>query len=148
MVNHVGSSAGLVEVLGGCSGVSLLQLLGHQLLGFHRRRGRGATVGDRWARLLKDTLLDFLLLLQGFDKRSFQPLGMLSFQNLFLIGRHAVFTEDCPAFCLVVPPAAGEVGFALGAGEGVSGNGLGQCYTCLSWRERDGKLTEVLVSCI
>lgn len=127
MLKYVGSSAGLVVVLeGGCSGMSLLQLLGHQLLCF-QRRGRGATVGDGRGRLLENTLLYFLLLLQCFDKCTFQPIGMLSFQSLFLIGGHAVFTEDCLAFRLVLPPAAGEVSVALGADEGVFDNGLGQC---------------------
>lgn len=105
---------------------------------FHRRRGRGAAVGNWGRRLLKNTLLYFLLLLQGFDERRFQPVGVLGLQNLFLTGRHAVFTEDSAAFCLVVPPAAGEVGFALGAGEGLPGNVLRQCCTRLSWIERDG----------
>lgn len=37
MLNDVGSPAGLVVVLeGGCSGLSLLQLLRHQLLRFQR----------------------------------------------------------------------------------------------------------------
>lgn len=137
VMNDAGSSAGLVVVLeGGCSGLSLLQLLRHQLLRF-QRRGWGATVGHRRGRLLVDALLYFLLLLQCFDKCTFQPIGMLRFQSLFLIGWHALFAEDCPAFGLVLPPATGKVSVALGADERVSDDGLGQCDTCLSWSDRD-----------
>lgn len=140
MVNNVATSADLVVVLErGRPGLSLLQLLRHQLLCLQRWRGWRATVREWWGSLLKDALVYFLLLLQCFDKGSFQPIGVLSFQSLFLIGWHAVFTEDCAPFSLVLPPPAGEVSVALGADKGVFGSGLGQRYTRLSWMERDGK---------
>lgn len=79
MLNDAGSVVGLVVVLEGrCSGLSLLQLLRHKLLRF-QRRGRGATMGDRRGRLLIDALLYFLLLLQRFDKCTFQPIGVFGF---------------------------------------------------------------------
>lgn len=132
MLDHVCSSAGLVVVEGGRASLSLslLQLLGHQLLRF-QRRGRRAAVGDGRGRLLVDAPLDFLLLLQRLDEGAFQPVGVLRFQGLFLIGGHALFTKHEPAFGLVLPPAAGKVSVALGADEGLSGRGLGQSYTCL-----------------
>ena len=88
-------------------------------------------MGDGRGRLLKDTLLYLLLLLQGLHERRFEPVGVLGFQRLLLIGRHTVLTEDGPALCLVLPPAAGEVGAALGAGEGFSG---------IELRRRDARL--------
>lgn len=136
MLNNAGSSTGLVVVLeGGCSGLSLLQLLRHQLLSF-QRWGWGATMGDRWGCLLVNAPLYFLLLLQRFDKSTFQPIGMLRFQSLLLIGWHALFAKHCSAFCFVLPPAAGKVSVALGTDEGISDSGLGESYTCLSWVER------------
>lgn len=111
--------------------MGLLQLLGHQLLRF-QRRGRRAAVGDRRGRLLVDAPLDLLLLLQGLHEGALQPVGVLRFQGLFLIGRHALFTKHGPAFHLVLPPAAGKVSVALGADEGLSGHGLGQSYARLS----------------
>lgn len=77
-------------------------------------------MGDRRGCLLNDALLYLLLLLQRLDKRSFKTIRMLGFQSLLLIGRHAVFTENCPSFSLILPPAAGEVSIALGADEGLS----------------------------
>lgn len=85
MLDHVCSSAGLVVMEGGRTSLSLLQLLGHQLLRF-QRRGRRAAVGGRRGRLLVDAPLDFLLLLQRLHESAFQPVGVLCFQSLFLIG--------------------------------------------------------------
>lgn len=79
MLDDAGALAGLVVVLQGrCSGLCLLQLLRHKLLRFQRRR-RGATMGDWRGRLLINALLYFLLLLQRFDKCTFQPIGVLGF---------------------------------------------------------------------
>lgn len=144
MMNDVGSLADLVVVLkGGHSSLSLLQLLSHQLLCLHWRgagwRGWWGTVGEWWGCLLNNTLLYFLLLLQCFDKRGFQPIRMLGFQSLLLIGWHAIFAEHRAAFRLVLPPAAGEVSIALGTDERVSDDWLGQRDTRLSWMGRDGK---------
>lgn len=88
-------------------------------------------MGDGRGRLLVNAPLDFLLLLQRFHESAFQPVGVLRFQSLFLIGGHALFTKHEPAFGLVLPPAAGKVSVALGADEGLSSCGLGQSYTCL-----------------
>lgn len=119
MVDDVGPS-----VQGRRSG--LLQLLRDQLPGLQRRRGRRATVRDGRGGLLHDPLLDFLLLLQRFDERGFQPIGVLGFQGLLLIGGHAVFAKDSATFGLVLPPPTREVGVALGAHVGVSDGGLGR----------------------
>lgn len=60
-------------------GLNLLQLLGHQMLRLHRWRGGGGrSVRDRGGGLLEDSLLYLLLLLQGLDERSLQPIGVLS----------------------------------------------------------------------
>lgn len=93
MLDHAASSAGLVVMEGGRTGLGLslrlslrlLQLLGHQLLRF-QRRGRRAAVGDRGGRLLVNAPLDFLLLLQRLHEGALQPAGVLRFQSLFLIG--------------------------------------------------------------
>lgn len=82
MMNDVGSSAGLVVVLKGWHS-GLLELLRYQLLCLQWRSSRWGgwrgTVSNWWGWLLNNTLLYFLLLLQCFDKCSFQPIGMLSF---------------------------------------------------------------------
>lgn len=140
MLNDAGALAGLVVVLQGrSSGLRLLQLLRHELLRFERR-GRGATVGDRRGRLLVNALLDFLLLLQRFDECTFQPIGVLGFQSLFLVGRHALFTEDGSAFCLVLPPAASKVSVALATHKRLFDDGLGGRDARLSCieKEREG----------
>ena len=56
-----------------------------------------------------------LFLLQGLHKGVLQSVGMLRLQSLFLIGRHALLTEDSSTLLLL--PVRGEVGSALGTEE-------------------------------
>lgn len=64
-------------------------------------------------------LLNLLLLLQSFDEGSLQPVGVLCFQGLFLIGCHTGFTHD--GSVLLLPPAAGEVSLTLSTHVGLTG---------------------------
>lgn len=65
-------------------------------------------------------------MLQGFDESALQPIGVLGFQGLFLVGGHALFAEDGPAFRLVLPPATGKVSGALAAHKRLFDDGLGR----------------------
>lgn len=93
---------------------------------------------DGGGSLLEDLLLYLLFLLQGLDKRSLQPIGVLGLQGLLLIGGHAICTEDGPALGLVLPPTAGKIGDALGAGEGFFDGGLDWGLPCFSWGKQKG----------
>lgn len=106
----------------------LLVLLGHQHLSLGHREGGGGRggFGDRGGRggggrLLEDTLLNLLLLLECLNKCCLQPIGVLGLQGLLLIGRHALVTEDGPS--LLLSPAGGKVCLTLGAGVWLFGNG-------------------------
>lgn len=89
----------------------------HVLLWLHRwrgwrRRGGSRTLWRGWGRLLKDALLNLLLLLQGLDKGCLQPVRVLGLQGFLLVGTHTLLTQDWTV-TLVLPPAWGEVCVAL-----------------------------------
>lgn len=56
-----------------------------------------------------------LFLLQSFNKRILQPVGVLGLQGLLLIGRHALLAEDTAALLLL--PVWSKVSPALSTEE-------------------------------
>lgn len=91
----------------------------HTLLRLHHwrgwwRRGSSRALWRGRGRLLKDALLDLLLLLQGLDKGCLQPVRVLSLQGFLLVGTHTLLAQD-RTVTLVLPPARGEVCVALRA---------------------------------